>query len=64
MKMKNAEYPYYCVPNLKNLQDLISYCAYTFGEKTAFHYLEKDKEIVKSYRDFFDLLTLTAPARS
>lgn len=57
MNMKNAEYPYYCTPNLKNLQDLISYCSYTFGEKTAFHYLEKDKEIVKSYRDFFEDVT-------
>jgi len=55
--MKNKEYPYYSAPDLKNLQQLISYCADTYGEKTAFHFMSKKKEIKKSYKDFFEDIT-------
>ncbi len=55
--MKNKAYPYYSAPDLENLQQLISYCADTYGEKTAFHFLRKQKEIKKSYKEFFEDIT-------
>ncbi len=59
--MKNKMYPYYNSPKLKNLQDLITYCAVTYDNKTAFHFLKKNNEIKKSYTDFFrDVAALSA----
>lgn len=52
--MKNKIYPYYDAPELKNLQDLVRYCAETYGEKTAFHFLTKKTEIKKSYKTFYE----------
>ncbi len=52
--MKNKPYPYYDTPEIENLQELISYCAETYKEKTAFNYLNKNTEIKKSYRIFFE----------
>lgn len=51
--MKNIKYPYYNVPELKSLQELLSYCAESFGDKTAFHYLKKNDEIKINYKTFF-----------
>lgn len=36
--MKNKPYPYYDTPKLNNLQELLTFCAKTYKEKTAFHY--------------------------
>lgn len=52
--MKNKKYPYYPAPDLKNLQELVAYCADNYGDKTAFHYLSKKEEIKRSYKDFFE----------
>lgn len=52
--MKNKTYPFHDVPSIKNMQELITYCANTYGDKTAFHFLKKDVEIIKSYKDFFE----------
>ena len=52
--MKNKVYPYYTVPNLKNLQELISFCADTYSNRTAFYYLLKETEIKKDYKTFFE----------
>lgn len=52
--MKNIDYPYYDVPQVKNLQEMICFCTEKYGNKTAFHYLEKKTEIIKSYRTFFE----------
>lgn len=54
LKKGTLRYPYYSAPELKSLQDLISYCAETYGDKTAFHFLKKNIEIKKSYRAFFE----------
>lgn len=52
--MKNQTYPFYNTPDLKNMQDLLSYCFVTFGDKTAFSFLKKNIEINKSYKNFFE----------
>lgn len=52
--MKNKKYPFYNTPDLKNMQDLISYCFFTYGDKTAFSFLKKNVEINKSYKTFFE----------
>lgn len=53
-KKGSLRYPYYDAPDLNNLQELITYCSYTFKEKTAFRYLDKSNDIQKSYIDFFE----------
>lgn len=52
--MKNKPYPYYDVPKIKNLQEMVSYCAEVYNTKTAFHYLNKSREITVSYKSFFE----------
>lgn len=52
--MKNEVYPYYNSLELKNLQELITYCYENYGEKLAFHYLKRSTEIKKSYKEFFE----------
>ena len=52
--MKNKPYPYYDVPEIKNLQEMVSYCAEVYNTKTAFHYLNKSREITVSYKSFFE----------
>lgn len=55
--MNNVQYPYYYTPELSNLQNLIIYCAEKYGDKTAFCYLNKNVEVKKSYRTFFEDVT-------
>ena len=52
--MKNKEYPYYEAPKLNNFQELLSFCARFYGEKTVFSYLRKKMEIKHSYTEFFE----------
>lgn len=52
--MNNVQYRYYDTPEVNNLQEMVSYCAETYKEKTAFFYLEKNKEIKISYHNFFE----------
>ncbi len=52
--MKNQNYPFYETPKVSNMCDVISYCAETYGEKTAFSYLKKNEEIKISYREFYN----------
>ena len=57
--MKNVEYPYYFTPDIANMQEIVRWCAETYGEKTAFYYLKKNVEIKKSYATFFkDVVSL------
>ncbi len=51
--MKNKSYPYYDVPDLKNMQELVCYCGKTFGNKTAYSFFVNKKEVKKSYIEFF-----------
>lgn len=48
--MANKKYPYYSVGEPTDLKDLIRYCADTFGDKTAFWYKKKGKEIKVSFK--------------
>lgn len=48
--MANKKYPYYSVGELADLKDLISYCAETYGDKTAFWYKKKGEEIKVSFK--------------
>lgn len=50
--MKNKKYPLYTVPEFINLKDFVDYCGKEFADKTAFHYLKKKTEIIKSYKTF------------
>lgn len=52
--MKNHKYPFYETPDVNNMRDIISYCAKTFGNKTAFNYLSKKSEIKVSYKEFYN----------
>ena len=47
--MKNKKYPYYSVPEPTDLKDLVSYCAKHYGEKKAFWYKQKNKEVNISF---------------
>lgn len=49
--MKNRKYPYYHVPYVSNMKDLLSFCADHYGSKTAFWHGKRDKEIRHSYID-------------
>lgn len=48
--MANKKYPYYKVAEPTDLKDLITCCADTFGEKTAFWYKKKGEEIKVSFK--------------
>ena len=50
--MKNKKYPYYNVPEPKNLKELVDFCAEEYGEKTAFWYKKSNKEIIVSFKQF------------
>jgi len=52
--MKNKSYPLYNVPQIKNLKDMIIYCAETYKDSIAFQF-EQNKEIIKvSFREFLN----------
>lgn len=50
--MRNKKYPYYNVPEPKDLKELVDFCAEEYGEKTAFWYKRANKEIVVSFKKF------------
>ena len=50
--MKNKSYPLYDVPEFTNLKNFIDYCATEFTNRTAFHWLEKKNEKLKTYKEF------------
>lgn len=52
--MSNKKYPYNVVAEPKDLKELVSYCAKEYGDKKAFWYREKNKEIVKSFKQVAD----------
>lgn len=52
--MSNKKYPYYEVAEPKDLKELVNYCAKEYGDKKAFWYREKNKEIVKSFKQVAD----------
>lgn len=47
--MANKKYPYYEVPEPRDLKELVNYCAKEYGEATAFWYRVKNDEIRKSF---------------
>lgn len=49
--MKNRIYPYYETPMFYDLKEPIDYCAKTYGDKTAFHWLDGKIEKSKSYNE-------------
>ena len=49
--MKNKNYPYYDVPFVNDMKELLDYCAENYGNKTAFWHGKGDKEIHHSYID-------------
>ncbi len=49
--MKNKNYPYYDVPFVNDMKELLDYCAGHYGDKTAFWHGKGDKEIHHSYID-------------
>lgn len=52
MLAKNKGYSYYNTPNVSNMREVCSYCADTFGDKTAFNYLKGKEELKFSYKEF------------
>ena len=50
--MKNIPYPLYDVMEIKNLKELVSKCADTFGEKIAFRFEREKEEVCISYSQF------------
>ena len=52
--MMNVQYPFYDTPDLNNLQELVSFCAEKYKEKTAFNFFDNKVEIKKSYKTFFE----------
>lgn len=49
--MKNKIYPYYESPMFYDLREPVDYCAETYGNKTAFHWLENKVEKSKTYNE-------------
>ena len=49
--MRNRRYPYYSVPEPRDLRELVNYCAEQYGEKTAFWYKtgNGDETVNKSF---------------
>ena len=52
MKTKNKPYPYYNVPEISDLKELVDYCANNYADRVSFHWLEKKIEITKTYKEF------------
>ena len=50
--MKNKSYPLYDVTEFTNLKVFIDYCATEFTNRTAFHWLDKKIEKLKTYKEF------------
>lgn len=49
--MKNKKYPYYSVPEVSDMKNLLDFCAETYRDKKAFWYKKRKQEINKSYID-------------
>lgn len=47
--MKNKPYPYYTVPIISDMKELLDFCASHYGDKTAFWYGKREKETHHSY---------------
>ncbi len=52
--MKNKNYPYYDVPFVNDMKELLDYCAENYRDKTAFWHGKGDKEVHHSYIDVRD----------
>ena len=51
--MKNRSYPLYTAPLIHDLKDLVTYCAQTYKDRTAFQFLQDEKAVTTiSYRQF------------
>lgn len=48
--MKNKSYPYYSVPEVRDMKDLIDYCAASYGDKTAIWFRKKGDVIKISFK--------------
>ena len=55
--MRNKSYPYYDTPNIKSMQELIVYCAKTYGETIAFEYSSGNSTTQKSYKNLIEDVT-------
>ncbi len=47
--MENKKYPYYPVAEPADLKDLVRFCSVEFADKTAFHYMDNEIEVKKSF---------------
>lgn len=47
--MKNKPYPYYKVPEVRDMKELLAFCADAYGEKTAFSFIQKKQKIEISF---------------
>ena len=47
--MENKKYPYYSVAEPADLKELVNFCSAEFAEKTAFHYMDNEIEVKKSF---------------
>lgn len=48
--MKNKSYPYYSVPEVRDMKDLIDYCAASYGDKTAIWFRKRGDVIKISFK--------------
>ena len=44
--LRNKKYPYYTVPEVRDMKELLEYCATVYGEKTAIWFRKKG-EVIK-----------------
>ncbi len=54
MKIQNRPYPYYDVPEISNLKQLVEYCAENYGNNIAFRYVKNNEEISITYKAFHE----------
>lgn len=48
--MRNKKYPYYTVPEVRDMKELLEYCATVYGEKTAIWFRKKGEVIKISFK--------------
>lgn len=48
--MRNKKYPYYTVPKVRDMKELLEYCATVYGEKTAIWFRKKGEVIKISFK--------------
>lgn len=52
MKIQSKPYPYYDVPEISNLKQLVDYCANIYSDKVAFRYIKNNEETSITYKTF------------